>query len=156
MECESPPRAQAHLLKRVLIITAAHGTILRSLDRYGIFAVIKKPFDLNEFRGLVKEVVQQGVAQQAGGGIVARMEEPKQPCPASEHLWRESDRAPSGLDVVTELCESAARTHPLHSAYSSGRNELGWCFSGTSRSLISRAAASSATVTTPFGGEGAG
>jgi CheY-like chemotaxis protein len=104
-----------HLLKRVLVITAAHGTILRSLDRYGIFGVVKKPFDLNEFRRLVKEVGQPGIAEQAAGGIVARMEEPKQSCAATEHLWKESDRAPSEvLDVVTEVCEKCGTHRTLY------------------------------------------
>jgi CheY-like chemotaxis protein len=104
-----------HLLKRVLVITAAHGTILRSLDRYGIHAVVKKPFDLAEFRNLVKEVGEKGVVEQAEGGIVARMEEPTQSCPATEHLWRETDRAPSEvLDVVNEICEKCGTHRTLY------------------------------------------
>ena len=104
-----------HLLKRVLVITAAHGTILRSLDRYGIFGVVKKPFDLNEFRSLVREVAQPGVAEQIESGIVARIEEPKHSCVSTDHLWRETDRAPSEvLDVVTEVCEKCGTQRTLY------------------------------------------
>lgn len=37
-------------LPRVIIVTAAHGTILRSLSRYGVFKIINKPFDIEVLR----------------------------------------------------------------------------------------------------------
>jgi CheY-like chemotaxis protein len=104
-----------HLLKQVIVITAAHGTILRSLDRYGIHALVKKPFDLHEFRNLVKETGRQGVVELSEGGIVAITDEPNQSCSPTDHRWRETERAPSEvLDIVNEVCENCGTQRTLY------------------------------------------
>jgi CheY-like chemotaxis protein len=47
------------LLQRVVILTAAHGMILRSVQKFGVYDIIKKPFDLEELHECVKGAANQ-------------------------------------------------------------------------------------------------
>lgn len=53
-------KSRPDLLKRVVVVTAAHGSILKSVQKFGIFRILKKPFDLHELHDCVAAAAVHG------------------------------------------------------------------------------------------------